>query len=188
MRESGSALVKNHIRLLPYLHTLAETANPFTECLALHIRHSDKANRRRKIPVQRFLPYVQAYMEEKQKVEKDKNFAIYLATDSHHVLTKINEEWPSEILDQLQWQKQAVRSNDTTPVFTLSSHHTTNTEVLVDIIAMSKCQYLLHGFSAVSEAAHYLNRNFYKKRRSINLELQNRPSVDHFRALLHAEK
>ena len=188
MRERGSALVKNHIRFLPYLHRLAETANPFTECLALHIRHSDKANRRRKIPVQRFLPYVQAYMEEKQKVWKDKNFAIYLATDSHHVLTKINEEWPSEILDQLQWQKQAVRSNDTTPVFTLSPHHTTNNEVLVVIIAMSKCQYLLHGFSAVSEAAHYLNRNLYKKRRSINLELQNRPSVDHFRALVHAEK
>ena len=32
-------------------------------------------------------------------------------------------------------------------------HHRTNTEVLVDILAMAKCNWFLHGLSAVSETA-----------------------------------
>jgi hypothetical protein len=143
--------------------------------------HSDKANRRRKIPVKLFLPYVQAFVEEYEK--KRANFSIYIATDSHHVIHNIKQNWPKEVLGRIRWQDQAIRSNDTTPVFTLSSHHITNEQVFVDIIAMQKCQFLLHGLSAVSEATHYLNRNLHKNH-SVNLELQKHISVDKFRAMV----
>ena len=47
-------------------------------------------------------------------------------------------------------------------------HHRTNTEVLVDILAMAKCNWFLHGLSAVSEAVFYWNGNLHY--RSVNLE------------------
>ena len=188
MRDRASRLVDKYIKFRPHLYALAKRANPFKQCIAVHIRHSDKANKRRKIPVKKFLPYVQAFAEEKQKIVKGNNFSVYIATDSHYVMSKIRSDWPSEIVDRIQYQKRAVRSNDTTPVFSLSSHHTTNTEVLVDIIAMSKCQYLLHGLSAVSEATHYINSDLHKQKRSVNLEIQNHASVDQFRAIINDDK
>ena len=50
-----------------------------------------------------------------------------------------------------------LRSDSKKSVFQLYSHHQTNTEVLVDILALSKCTFFVHGFSAVSEAVTYLN-------------------------------
>ena len=47
-----------------------------------------------------------------------------------------------------------VRSTNTTAVFDLGvSHHRTNQEVLVEILALRRCHALIHGHSAVSEAA-----------------------------------
>jgi hypothetical protein len=184
MRERGSYLTQRYVKFLPYLHQLAQKVNPMQKCLALHIRHSDKANQRRKIHVKKFLPYVQAFIEEQERATKDAIFSVFLATDSQNVISMIQDTWPSHILPRIRWQHEAVRSNDSTPVFTLSSHHVTNTQVLVDVIAMSKCQFLLHGKSAVSEAVHYLNSDLHKKTRSINLELSKHASVDEFRLLM----
>jgi hypothetical protein len=82
----------------------------------------------------------------------------------------------------MKWQKQAVRSNDSTPVFTMASHHSTNTQVLVDILAMSKCQHLLHGLLAVSEAAHYFNPSLHG--RSVNLEIRNHATIPQFQLMV----
>lgn len=184
MRERGSYLFERYVRLLPYLHQLARKANPSEKCLALHIRHSDKANKRRKIRVNAFLPYVEAFLEEQERTNKDENYSVFLATDSHNVIRMIEETWPSKILHRIRWQQQVVRSNDSTPVFTLSSHHATNIEVLVDIIAMSKCQFLLHGLSAVSEAVHYVNSDLNNKNQSVNLEISNHASVSEFQSMI----
>ena len=127
---------------------------------------------------------MQAYVQEQDRLSNSGGrFSIYIATDSQLVVEKIKDEWPAEILKLIQWQDRVVRSNDTTPVFVLSSHHVTNMEVLVDILAMSKCQFLLHGLSAVSEATHYLNRNLHTDH-SINLELPRHPSVEKFRDMI----
>jgi hypothetical protein len=48
------------------------------------------------------------------------------------------------------------------------SPHRTNVEALTDVLALSKCTFLLHGLSAMSEAVLYLNPGLVA--RSINLE------------------
>ena len=182
MRKRGNEIVRKYVRFRPHLQKLANTANPSQECLALHIRHSDKANRRRRIPVQNFLPYVQAYTDEQRLRD---NASIFLATDSQMVIQEIERSWPKDVVKRMKWQERVVRSNDTTPVFTLSSsHHLTNTQVLVDILAMSKCQFLLHGLSAVSEAVHYLNQDLHHKNRSVNLDISKHLSEDQFRQVI----
>lgn len=114
----------------------------------------------------------------------EEDFSIFIATDSQQVVEKIRNTWPAEIWARIRWQQgEVVRSNDTTPVFVLSSHHATNMQVLVDIIAMSKCQFLLHGLSAVSEATHYLNRNLHRNH-SVNLELPKHAGVPKFREMI----
>jgi hypothetical protein len=176
MRARGHDLIQKYVRVRSHLQELADQANPSTNCLALHIRHSDKANRRKKIPVRKFLPYVQAY------AEAQKGGTIFLATDSNKVIDEIHRAWPADTISRIKWQKQAVRSNDTTPVFTMASHHSTNTQVLVDILAMSKCQHLLHGLSAVSEAAHYFNPSLHG--RSVNLEIRKHATIPQFQLMV----
>jgi hypothetical protein len=190
MRNRGHAMVRKYVRFLPHMHQLAQQANPTGRCLALHVRHSDKANRRKRIPVQKFLPYVRAYVEEEEKRNNrhdDDPFVVYLATDSDNVIYEIKTTWPLNLVARIKWQDRVIRSNDTTPVFTLSSsHHLTNTQVLVDILAMSKCQFLLHGLSAVSEATHYLNIDLHRNK-SVNLEIKGHASVDQFRSTVSTE-
>jgi hypothetical protein len=177
MRARGHDLIQKYVRVRSHLQELADQANPSTNCLALHIRHSDKANRRKRIPVKKFRPYVQAYAEV-QKVD----YTIYLATDSDKVIDEIRRSWPADTVSRIKWQKHAVRSNDTTPVFTMASHHSTNTQVLVDILAMSKCQHLLHGLSAVSEAVHYFNPSLHGQ--SVNLEIRKHANIPQFQSMV----
>jgi hypothetical protein len=176
MRKHGHEMVKKYFHIQPQLRQMANVANPASKCLALHIRHSDKANRRRRIPVKKFLPFVEAYVQEHRTITFTPT--VYLATDSHKVVQEIETTWPQEIVSRMRWQSEVVRSNNKTPVFTLSSHHVTNTQVLVDIVAMSKCQHLLHGLSAVSEAVHYFNPTLHNQ--SVNLELPKHSSVAEF--------
>jgi hypothetical protein len=63
----------------------------------------------------------------------------------------------------------------------LEKHHRTNSETLVDILAMSKCQMMLHGSSAVSEAATYLNIDLHNH--SVNWEDPNRMNSVEFENL-----
>ena len=166
MRAKGHEIVKKYIRVLPEIQQLADQANPSQHCLAMHIRHSDKANKRKRIPVKDFLPFVQVYMGH-ISTQQQTSPSVFLATDSNKVIDNIQSNWPKEIVSHISWQNQIIRSNDTMPVFTMASHHITNTQVLTDIVAMQKCQYMLHGLSAVSEAVFYLNDKVV----GINLEL-----------------
>ena len=194
MRKRGFQLIQKYVHVKPYLNDMVDKAmsrqDAQKRCLALHIRHSDKANRRKRIPVKSFLPFVQVYFTEHLGAMPSQNsFApyIYLATDSHHVIQEIQSTWPANIVAHMHWQTAVVRSNDTTPVFTLtSSHHETNLQVLVDILGMSQCQHMLHGLSAVSEASHYFNPALHNQ--SINLEVlqrkQQKSQVEVFRAIV----
>ena len=176
-RRRASAIVKKYYRFRPNIRELAQRANPAPQhCLAMHIRHSDKANGRRKIPVEAFLPYVQAY------VEASTSPSVYLATDSQLVLDEIQKTWPAHIQRLIRSQGQGiVRSNSSEAVFRSGeSHDRTNKEVLTDILAMSMCDFMLHGMSAVSEAAIYLNFQLHK--RSVNLEDRAHVKPDEFLA------
>ena len=176
-RLRGHRIVTKYYRFRSHLQVAAKELVPDgTQCLAVHIRHSDKGGlARTKIPVNSFSPYVDAYIQN----GGDK---VYLATDSSSVVTSIQALWKSAMLII---QSGIVRSDSFNPVFQRGNHNRTNTEVLVDILAMSRCQFLIHGFSAVSESAFYLNPNLHN--RSIDLEDPGHSSASEFGQLVKEE-
>lgn len=182
-RRRGAAVVQKYYRWNDAVNDAAVASNPSDACLALHVRHSDKGNRRRRIPLSSFLPYVKAYTELT-------GGRVYLATDSSSVLSKINATWPASVVGQLYTLdsnsngKNAVivRSSNKTAVFKLGHHDQTNFQVLTDIAAMSRCQFFLHGLSAVSEAVHYWNPVLHEQ--SVNLDDPQHMSVQDFEQLV----
>jgi hypothetical protein len=175
MRRKANDVVERHFQPTEEFVKLSQEANPIIEaeesCLALHIRHSDKADRRQTIPLEQFRPYVDAYIHSSLWIGTV--IVIYVATDSNQVLKDIQATWPNTITTYIRYQgsgdKKVLRSDNTTAVFQLSgNHHRTNKEVLVDILAMAKCEFMVHGLSAVTEATHYLNLNLHNQ--SVNLE------------------
>jgi hypothetical protein len=183
MRRRGSEIVQKYVRFRPNIVEAADDMVRDTSCLALHIRYSDKAGTKRKrIPLQSFLPYVQAYQQGGGKT-------VVLATDSEEVLANISKEWPTDVTQTVVRQSNDIlRSDGKTAVFVAGSksHDRTNREVLIDILAMSKCQFFVHGFSAVSEAVMYLNFDLHEH--SIDLEdhpLSRRMSPSEFQTLVN---
>jgi hypothetical protein len=156
---------------------LARKSHPNTNhSLGLHIRWSDKADGRKLITVDQFLPYVKAFV-------KNGGQDIYLATDSENVLQTIEKEWPSDIHQRIRRQVDVVRSSNTTAVFKMGfSQHRTNTEVLTDILSLSRCTFLVHGLSAVSDAAMYLNADLIDQ--SVDLEDPDHMTVSSFEMLV----
>jgi hypothetical protein len=122
-----------------------------------------------------FLPYAKEFLD------KGGN-TIYLATDAQNVISKMREKWEVQQHVKTQGDDSVVRSNSVKSVFKIGDRHRTNTEVLTDILAMSKCQFLIHGYSAVSESAIYLNLDLHN--RSVNLEDPSHMNVEEFGALV----
>ena len=186
-RKRGHEIVTKYFRLLPKLQELVEVANPTTvtttalgqtrksNCLAMHVRYTDKSGNRKKVPLEEYMPYAKAYL--------DGNFGdyIYLATDSGETMSTMKAKWPDIAAkpSRIRTQPATLLSNNETAVFDLViSHHRSNTEVLVDVYAMAKCNAFLHGRSAVSEAVIYLNFNMHF--RSVDLEDPDKPTVQEF--------
>ena len=115
------------------------------------------------IPLSDFFSYVKAFVE-------SGGGSVFVATDSSLVIKTMKSEWPTNILSHVVYQSGTILSHNDTATFELgsSSHHRTNVEALTDILALSKCTYLVHGNSALSESAFYLNPLLIE--RSINLE------------------
>ena len=155
-------------------------------CLGLHIRHSDKAAGRRQVPVAEFLPYAQAFVQQQQQ-QNDNNhhYHIYIATDSTRVLEEIHSTWPADIRSRIRTLEGARRSSNQMAVFDMmhhdqndphgssssKHHHATNEQALVEIAALSRCHFLVHGLSALSEASIWMNLHLHD--RSVNLEEQD---------------
>ena len=96
--------------------------------------------------------------------------SLYLATDSKDVVDNIMKEWPKHVTDHIVRQPsvEGLTPNHFAAFDLGISSHRTNTEALTDIIGLSKCTFLLHGMSAMTEAALYLNPGLVM--RSINIE------------------
>ncbi|GKY97725.1 hypothetical protein MPSEU_000730700 [Mayamaea pseudoterrestris] len=163
----GHETLNKYIRFKPYMSEAAQKVNPGCSrnnpCLGMHIRHSDKAAGRRLIETNEFLPYAQAFIHAGGR-------HIYLATDSALVLREIEMNWPDKVKSQLRTMgENVVRSINETAVFDAGvSHHRTNQEALIEILALSQCQYMIHGFSAMSESSIWINLGLHN--RSVNLE------------------
>jgi hypothetical protein len=142
--------------------------------LGMHIRHSDKESSRDIVPLTRFLEFALAFVK---AVDGD----IFVATDSALVLEEILQKWPTQVQDRIIFQAglQGLSWNETAAFDLGVSTHRTNTEALTDLLALSKCTYLLHGLSALSEAVFYLNPGLMK--RAINLDdFEKDYQVDYF--------
>mmetsp|Transcript_32385 Transcript_32385/g.47905 ORF Transcript_32385/g.47905 Transcript_32385/m.47905 type:complete len:328 (-) Transcript_32385:953-1936(-) len=151
MRRKAATIVRRYIHPKPWLHEAAQEANPHSDCLAMHVRKTDKtlSGGRDKISMNTYLKAVKKYSND--------DTIIYLATDSSETLDTIKAKWPPSIVERVRTQKHTIRSNSSSPTFDQSSHDRTNREVMTDIYAMAKCSVLLHGRSAVSEAVLYIN-------------------------------
>ena len=165
-RHTAHDVLKRYIRFLPHIKENAEIVNPYcsieNSCLGLHIRHSDKAAGRRQLDTDDFLPYVEAFLASGGKW-------VYLATDSSNVVEHIKSKWPDRVLKVIRSMgDDIVRSNSLEAVFDIGSHHRTNEEILVEILALSKCQFLIHGLSAVTESSIWINIDLHYT--SVNLE------------------
>ena len=90
--------------------------------------------------------------------------------DSALVMEEIHEKWPKKVRDKIVHQPNVLGlTRNTTAAFDLGiSQHRTNIEALTEILVLSKCTYLLHGLSAMSEAVMYINPGLIKT--GINLE------------------
>ena len=169
---------------LPASSSHNSSSTTSSSCLGLHIRWSDKKIGRRVVLLEEFLPYVEDYvhvMEEQQlsssshvsssTTQAKRRCCIFLATDSSLVVKEMQETWPKRYTQYLivsSAEHVMIRSNSTKHVADLGSHDVINRQILTDILCLSKCAYLIHGHSAVSEAVMYLNPTLIYQ--SVNLE------------------
>lgn len=165
-RHIAHDVLTRYIEFKPEIHHKAEEVNPScslkNSCLGLHIRQSDKAAGRRVVQTDEFLPFAEAFVASGGKW-------IYLATDSDTVMEHIKTQWPKQIRDKIRSMgDEIVRSNDHQAVFDIASHHRTNTEILIEILALAKCQFMVHGLSAVTETSIWIDVNLHYT--SVNLE------------------
>jgi len=163
-RLHAAEIVKRYIRFNPYMEQRAACALPNPEnSLGMHIRHGDKYPSREIIQTKAFLPFCEAFVEQG-------GGSIYLATDSALVFEEIKKEWPTNVSDHVVVQPsvKGLSHNDVAAFDLGVSAHRTNVEALTDMRALSKCTYLLHGWSALTEAVFFLNPNLID--RSVDLD------------------
>ena len=81
---------------------------------------------------------------------------LFVATDDANIVDSIVSNWTDVV--RVRFQSNVQRSTGEKAIFEIYRYgrHRSNTECLVDLYAMSRCQYLVHGFSAMTEAIHYL--------------------------------
>jgi len=176
MRRKAHRTVQKYYRFRPHIIRRADKVNPpVTDelCLAVHLRNGDKAGKfRSKVTTEHFLPYFEAFADAGGQ-------SIYVASDSSRALQYIENNFPRNLSRLVRTQgAQVVRTAKDWSTHLGDSHHRVNSETLVDILALSRCQLLLHTHSTVSEAAIYLNLNLHNN--SVNLENPERLSPVQF--------
>lgn len=175
-RAHGATITQRYIRFNAEMEQRAACALPNPEkSMGLHIRHGDKGIEREVQAVSRFLPYVEVFID-------DGGGSIYLATDSALVIEEIMRDWPEKITSHIVRQPsvEGLTRNETASFDIGISIHQSNVEALTDVLALSKCTYLVHGLSAFTEAAFFLNPELQK--RALNLDDEDANlDVEHFK-------
>lgn len=136
--------------------------------LGVHLRGTDKAAGRRPLSPPLFLPYVQAF--QKAVTSLQLGAAIFIATDDLTYKGQVLSGWPEEIRNiTVAFSNETVLSSNGVPTFgNPKLRHHVNSDVWQDIQMLSRCTFLLHGHSSVSETAFYIHLGLHE--RSINLE------------------
>jgi hypothetical protein len=181
MRQRASKVVREYFKPLPWLKHEIIKANPVRDgkCLSMHIRMTDKGNGRYKTQLVHYQKYAESY------VRASGGNPIFVATDDQSVILTIQSDWK---IGKSLYQESAIRMNagasDATFHIFQNETHRINTESLVDIYAMSKCDFFVHGYSAMAEGVFYLYPQLHNQ--SVNLDLPKREVIttDHFELMV----
>lgn len=183
-RALGATVVAHAMRLQPSVADAVESAwrrlNPDgATTLGVHMRGTDKAAGRKWLPPTRFLPWVASFL---RAVPTGR---VVVATDSEPFAAEVRRVWaPLWEAGRVVLTAANTRSNLTASdgggqqrplqaaanFATVSNTTAVALDVLLDIQLLARCSYLLHGSSAVAEAAHYTNPLLHA--RSIDIEWQ----------------
>jgi len=169
--------MERRVRCILY-NTTSTTTPKNTLVLGLHIRHGDKAPSRKRIPVIKFLSFCKAFVQILTTTNTT-TIQIYVATDSSLVWNEIHDTWPKYITQHLirQPNVRALSSSKKAAFEQTTNNSTTQhrstIEALTDLLALSKCHYLIHGWSALTEAAIYLNPQQFIQQRNNTVDLDD---------------
>lgn len=177
-RRKAASLVSRYFEPLDWLKEKINNTNPRhpndPPCLAIHIRLSDKSGvGRNRNSLDMFLPFAQAFVA-------GGGSKIFVASDTAHIFDDIQSQWPANVVGAITRQSDVFLSNSDEGVFALVSHHRSNTEALTEIYAMAKCSLLVHGFSAMTEAAIWLNPSLHDFSINLDYDPVERRSIYHF--------
>ncbi len=178
MRLQASQIVESYFRPLAKYLTQRES---FRErigynnslILGIHLRGSDKGDGRKKTVGSDYLPYIKSFLE----ALPPGSGKLFVATDDSRMLSFLHENNISNFYSN----NDVLRSDGNEANFNKfkSKLAVVNEHVFQDILMLSTCDYLLHGDSAVSESAIYLNFNLHY--RSVNLDMKHETSPFQFK-------
>lgn len=143
----------------------------------MHIRLTDKGNGRQKQPLRLFQYYAEEY------VSASGGGDIFVATDDGTILNEIRTTWD---IKELYHQTDIIRSSGSSAIFRTFQNetHRTNTEGLVDMYAMSRCDFFVHGYSAMAEAAVFINPELHNRSVNVDAKQKERISAKKFHAMV----
>jgi len=173
-RTEGARLVSKYLRLQPSIEARLEQLSvsllgraggpsrrpngvtlPRSPTLGVHLRGTDKgkyiqtAGSGRQVLPSEYIPYVHAFLE------AHPNGSVFVATDSPSFLSEVQERWPQS---RVRYQREVLRM-ETNIAFSAGKHsnYRKGEEVLLDMLLLSRCDFLLHAASGVAEFAIYFN-------------------------------
>ena len=121
--------------------------------LGVHMRGSDKKSGRRKVPSCEFDAYVQDFFSAFPTSGR-----LYVATESAPYAENARKWWVERWgVTRVLVPQLGTRVGSAAPNFLVHDPLHVAREVHLDIQLLARCDYLLHGASAVAEAAIYLN-------------------------------
>lgn len=161
-RRKGRETVRRYVRIKP--HVLDKVDRFFdrsmrgTEVLGVHIRGTDLRYAPPVSPAEYFEPMEQ-YLNERPEAR------IFLATDQVQYLDLIEKRYGSRVLHY-----DCLRSSTSTAPFNLKagSPYRKGEDVLIDILLLSRCDFLIRGASNIPEMAIYFSEDLESRDLSID--------------------
>ncbi|MEZ5922150.1 MAG: hypothetical protein R3C60_12475 [Parvularculaceae bacterium] len=121
------------------------------ETLGLQLRGSDKfdfgsgANLGEKVLPEKYFPYIDKYLAEHPKCQR-----IFVATDQRQWLKILEQAYPGKILSFSQW---SLSDSDQNNFHATQQKAARGSEVIIDMLLLSRCSYIIKCHAAVGEMA-----------------------------------
>ena len=166
-RKTGNEMINTHIKINTNINTKVNSffssLPNYDYLIGVHIRGTDKqfGIGGRKIKPEEYFIYIDYIMK------KNKNSLIFLATDDKKYYDIMNEKYKKKVASQFG----VLRDENNILNVNMKNNIKKGTDVLVDCLCLSKCNFLIHQSSAVSEFAIYFNINLHEN--SFNLQYDN---------------